>query len=378
MSTATATRSAVATPAKSCIGSYPPGIVPARDHTDFLAFTNGLLDIRRFLAGEPHYLQPLTPLWFSNICMDYPFDPLADCPRWKNVLTENLEGDGQRIALLQEWAGYLILPDTSQQKFMVLEGEGANGKSVYCAMLRAMLSDEAVSHVPLECFGQRFALHSTIGRLVNIAADCGEIDRAAEGILKSFTSGDRMFFDRKNREPVFDVPTARMMLATNNLPRFSDRSSGLWRRMLICPFRVSIPEGRQVRGMDRASFWLESGEAPGLFLWALDGLKRLRENKGFTTPNVCREALESYRRETNPAREFLTDCVREIEVGRIGCQDLYGYYCEWCKKSGYRALNASHFGREVRRRFPKIEIPRLQTGDSRTRFYDGLCTVGDF
>ena len=72
-----------------------------RDHCEFLAFQNGILDIRRFLAGETYYMQPNTPKWLSNICMDYPFDPLADCPHWKNVLNENLEGDTERIALLQ-------------------------------------------------------------------------------------------------------------------------------------------------------------------------------------------------------------------------------------------------------------------------------------
>ena len=114
---------------------------------DFIALQNGILDLEGLLTRKEHHLLPHTPAWFSTICLPYNFDPIADCPRWKNTLVHNLEGDQERMALLQEWAGYLLLPDTSQQKFLVLEGEGANGKSVYMAGLEAMLGTENVSHV---------------------------------------------------------------------------------------------------------------------------------------------------------------------------------------------------------------------------------------
>jgi phage/plasmid-associated DNA primase len=56
--------------------------------------------------------------------------------------------------------------------------------------------------VPLESFGERFQLTQTVGKLSIIASECGEIDKAAESILKSFTSSDRMQFDRKHRQPI--------------------------------------------------------------------------------------------------------------------------------------------------------------------------------
>ena len=70
-------------------------------------------------------------------------------------------------------------------------------------------------------------LTQTIGKLLNVAADCGEIDRIAEGLLKSFTSGEKMFFDRKGINGVNCLPTARRMIGTNNRPRFADKSNGI-------------------------------------------------------------------------------------------------------------------------------------------------------
>jgi putative DNA primase/helicase len=61
----------------------------------------------------------------------------------------------------------MLLPDTGQQSFLVLEGEGANGKSVYMAGLEAMLGEDNCSHVPLELFGDRFSRTQTLGKLAN-------------------------------------------------------------------------------------------------------------------------------------------------------------------------------------------------------------------
>jgi phage/plasmid-associated DNA primase len=54
-----------------------------------------------------------------------------------------------------------------------------------------------VSHVRVELFAQRFQLTMTLGKLANISYDTGKIDESAEATIKEFTSGDRMYFDRK-------------------------------------------------------------------------------------------------------------------------------------------------------------------------------------
>jgi putative DNA primase/helicase len=339
-----------------------------------IAVRNGIVDLDWLLAGRDDFLIPHTPRWFSTICLSYPFDADADCPRWKETLQRNLEGDVERISLLQEWAGYLLTPDTSHQKFLVLEGEGANGKSVYCAGITAMLGKDAVSNLPLEMFGQRFQLTCTLGKLANIAADCGELDKIAEGHLKTFTSGDRMHFDRKGMPGVDRTPTARMMMATNNRPRFSDRSGGLWRRMLLVPFRIEVPQHARVLGMDKHTWWEDSGECPGIFNWAVAGLHRLRQQGHFTASSICTEALEDYKTEVNPAKEFLTETCEENSYAEISCSSLYDAYKKWCNENGYRQLGERQFGKEVKRLFPRSEKRRTSQQGDREYKYFGILT----
>src|SRR5262249_10229287 len=155
--------------------------------------------------------------------------------------------------------GHTLIHTTGPQKFLVMSGEGDNGMSVLCKAIEAMLGPDNVSHVPLEKFAGEFHLTETIGKLLNLNAEIGEIDRTAEWTLKSFTSGDTMTCNRKGRSMVSAVPTARLMFATNNPPRFVDKSSGIWRRLLLMPFRVQVAAKDQVVGMTDIGWWVASG-----------------------------------------------------------------------------------------------------------------------
>ena len=348
----------------------------AWERRNLIALSNGLLDLDAVFADKSEITLPHSPRWFSETCLRYPFDANADCPRWIAFLKRNLEDDQERIALLQEWFGLCSTPDTSRQKFLVLEGEGSNGKSVVCAALEAVLGKENCSHVPLEVFGERFQLTPTIGKLANICSEVGELDKVAEGFLKSFTSGDTMQFDRKHKPPIQSVPTARLVLATNNRPRFSDRSGGLWRRMILMPFRIVIgaDDPSRVYGMDKPAWWESSGELPGIFNWALIGLDRLRRQDRFTASKVCEAAIAEYRTENNPARMFLAETCNESPGSETPCGQIYQASRAWCQSSGYSPLADRSFGKEVRRVFPNAERREIRGDGARFYVYLGIVT----
>ena len=339
---------------------------------NLLAVQNGIVDIDALLADREPALISHSPDWFSTVCLPYEFNPTAPCDRWEDFLHEVQDGNGDCIDILQEFFGLCLVRDTSFQKFLMLEGEGANGKSVAMTVLRAMLGTENVSHVPLEFFGDKFRLISTLGKLANIVAEVGELDRVAEGFLKSFTAGDSMQFEQKFKPTVDAVPTARLALSANNRPRFSDRSGGLWRRMILIPFGVTIPVERQIRGMATAEWWREQGELPGILSWSLQGLLRLKDQGRFTESQTVTDAVDDYRRESNPARTFLQENYHANPTGWTPAEDVYSEYRQWCETNGYRPLAAATFGKEIRRVFPAAKRTRTRDGGSRTWGYSGI------
>ena len=344
-----------------------------------LACRNGLLDLDAFLGNKwDNLLLPHDPRWFSKSCLDFDFNLDAKCPKWNQFLQHNLEGDKQRIELLQEWFGYCLTPDISQQKFLMMEGEGRNGKSVICKVLATLVGESNISSVRLEDFGERFQLTPTIGKLINIVAEVGELDRVAEGALKSFTGGDFMQLDRKGLPPVQVKPTAKLVISTNTRPRFVDRSEGLWRRLILFPLNIKINDDERIFGMDSAEYWLKAGEMPGILTWALDGLYRLQRQKTFTASQLCDQAKLGYQIESNPAKAFLdAHYDTGLKTENVNGTELYQHYKRWALLDGYHPLNEAHFGREVLRKFPSVHRTRATSGRDRPYLYWGLARKPD-
>ncbi len=338
------------------------------EHIDYIPVNNGLIDVQKVLQGWQDVLRSPSPEFFSQVALPVDYKPGATCPKFQNFLDEVLQGDAEAIAFLQEWFGYCLVTDTSLERFVILVGEGCNGKSVLLHVLQRLVGDQNASNVGLEVFGDRFQMTPMLGKLVNIAPEIDDVSSVAEGKLKAVVSGEPMLFDRKNLEPLQTASKARLIFATNKVPKFRDRSSGLSRRAMILPFNVTIPPER----IDRQLKHKLVSELPGIFIWALDGLQRLRINGKFTEPAIAKAALEEHRAASNPTATFIREeCVADPN-GEINCAELYGQYRVAMAALGERPLEASEFGKEVKRAFPNVEKRRPSRAGDRPYVYRGV------
>ena len=267
------------------------------------AFKNGLLCLDSRGKDKPTLL-PHTPKYFNSACLPYDYEPEAKCPLWESFLDDVMLKQQDYVNLLQEWCGYLFRPDLREQKFLLCVGQGANGKGVFTEVVEALVGKENCSEISLSRFNSPFSLYPMLGRVLNATNESSHIiENEAENVLKSLVAGDRFTFERKFKEPVFAVPTAKIMISTNALPRFNDKTSGLWRRVLLVPFDKVIPEEHQLKNLADEL----KKESSGIFNWSLDGLRRLNQNYGFTIPAGSEQLVEEYRRDADPCRAFLQE-----------------------------------------------------------------------
>jgi len=339
---------------------------------NMLAFENGIVDLNELVANGTAQLLPHTPKLFTLFAFDHEYDPHADCPRWKEFLAQVLP-DVEVTGMLQEVFGLCLLADMSLQVFFVFVGEGANGKTVAATVLRGMIGNENVSALPLELLDDKHNVVALRGKLLNISPEIGDIDKTCEGMLKAIVGGDPITFDQKYKPVITECPTARLLIITNELPRFRDRSQGLWRRIIVVPFPVVIPEDERDPNLADEL----CNELPGVFNWAVEGLRRLRGRGRFDIPDACRQAAEEHRRDCNPARAFLEDKYEARADHQIGAQQLYTRYAEHCKQNGYSPLGEANFGKELKRVFPGMEKRRCRGADGkREAYYVGLDGPG--
>ena len=277
-----------------------------------LALRNGLLDLTALARGKKPKLLPHDPDWFSTSALPYEFDPGADCPQFKKFLGQILdahpktleplaEGDN-RVAVVQEFMGYSLLPDNRFQTFGIFTGRGRNGKGTLLDVWGEALGPENVSSVPLESMAREFGTEPLVGRMLNLAGDMNDIDAAAEGTLKAWTGEDRVTVPRKYRAALQVEPAVKFVYACNKLPWFKDKSDGIWRRLLVVPFNFAPKSPADVDSGLRRKL---KKELPGVLNWALAGLARLLAQDGFTQCPVCEAAKREHREACSPVGEFI-------------------------------------------------------------------------
>jgi P4 family phage/plasmid primase-like protien len=331
---------------------------PEKKTTRMIGMKNGILDVGSIIDRREVSLISHSPDFFSTSCLPFMFDSKAKCPTWIQFLKKSLP-DRELRDFLQEWFGYNLVFDTQHHIFVLLIGEGANGKSVICVVLRALLGDENVSGIGLEQFNptRTFPLAATDGKLANIIEEIGDVDKVSEGILKDFSSGGVMTVERKHQPPFQMKPTARLTFASNVLPRFKDRSSGLWRRMTPIPFNVQILNpAEQDKRLVSSEWWKSSGELPGIMNWAIRGLLRLHKQGHFSKPKVSERLLTEFQAEANPAATFLEEHCSVRPEGLVPSIELYRRYSEWMKEQNNRPLGSAQFTREVKKKFPHASL----------------------
>ncbi len=345
-------------------GQERPHVIPVR---------NGLLSLEDFDKGKVPLLIEHTPNYFSLVRLPFDYDPEARCPVWLTFIKDITQEDAELIRVLQAWVGYLLRPDLHEQKFLLCVGEGANGKGVFADVVQELVGRQNCSQVGLARFGNPFALYSTLGKVVNVTSESSHIiEEEAESVLKSFVAGDQFTFERKFREPVSAVPTAKIMISTNALPRFNDRTIGIWRRILLVPFEKTIPEERQVKELAAE---IKATELPGIFNWALAGLRDLNCAGRFVLPKKSDQLLEEYRRDSDPTRAFLLENYTFFpNADGAGAADVYAAYREFCTANGCQPMNERNFGRQVRRIFPGVERRRPGTRGNQRYQYEGLVS----
>src|SRR5262249_19170028 len=131
---------------------------------EVVAASNGLVHLPSFVRGEEHFL-PATPRFFTPNALDYPFDASAGQPRaWLGFLGQLWPDDPQAVGVLQEWAGYCLLPDTRLQKMLLLIGPKRSGKGTIARVLSGLVGRENVAGPTLSGLASPFGLAPLLGK----------------------------------------------------------------------------------------------------------------------------------------------------------------------------------------------------------------------
>jgi len=331
---------------------------PETDGSHYIPLKNHILDIQGYLDGQESALKKHSIEFICPYCLPYEYQPSATSIIWEEVLKSIFENESEKIDFLQEWFGYSLIPETSQEKALLMFGEGSNGKSVILNVLMKLVGPENTSTIGLEAFSAQktFQLATTINKLINVCTDLNEVKRAAEGLLKKFISGEPITIEEKYKPAQKYKPYARLTFSANILPRFSDRSNGIERRIILLSFNKQfLDESKQNKDFAKAEWWQNNNELEGIFQWALKGLSRLIKRGYFRLPPSMQNDKKKYFEESNPTLTFIKSYFQYSEGNQVAAITAYKNYQMWMKSNGYKTpLTQLNFSRELGKAFPNI------------------------
>ena len=294
------------------------------------------------------------------------YDLKAKCPRWNQFLGEIFNNDAALIAYVQRAVGYSLTGETSEQKFFLLYGVGANGKSLYLGTL-AKLFGEYAGTTPFDTFDAetseaRQDLAKLRGARFVSVIETDEDRRLAEARVKSVTGGDTITARELYAKSYDYKPTFKLWVAMNHKPLIRGTDRGIWRRIALIPFTQSF-EGREDKQLESK---LEA-ELPGILNWALEGLKAWRAN-GLGTCPAIEQATSQYKQESDLIGQWLNECAEVAPTLETESGKLYQSYVAWCAAGGHRVENRNAWGRRM------SERDGIKKSDKRSGkfFYSGV------
>jgi len=261
--------------------------------------------------------------------------------------------------LLAEILGYCLTSDISYHLAFVFLGGGANGKSVACDVLEALVGRDNCGALMLSDLKERFRLAELENKMINLVSEVEANSLINDARFKSIVAGDPQTGERKNKDPFKFRPFAKWIIATNNMPATKDHSYGFERRLIILPFEETFTEDQQDKGLRKR---LIDTELSGILNWAIGGYRRLQRNGRFTIPDASTRALEDYKEQINPTLAFVREKLEaDPKAEGVPLKALYVTYRSWCESAGYVPTGRNKFAKEIKA-ILKIETKDIRNG----------------
>lgn len=304
---------------------------------------NGMVDLKTGKLQQHDRELKLTKM--TNIV----FDENAKCPEWLNFLDQIFLGDKSLIEYMQRLIGYSLTGDISEQIMMFLVGGGSNGKSTFINTIKDLMGDygkQAKSDTFIK--KKESGANNDIARLVGSrfvsAIESEEGEKLADSFVKQITGGEPILA-RFLRQEFFEfIPEFKVFFTTNHKPIIGGLDEGIWRRVKLIPFNLSLPAHKRDKRLPEKL----SLEMPGILNWAIEGCMKWQQD-GLKEPKVVAEATGKYKDDMDILAPFLDEVCyvdeRENESIMIEAKELYNSYERWCFNSGERALGNRSFYR---------------------------------
>lgn len=327
---------------------------------DLLNVLNGTIHLP---SGE---LRPHNPADLITKLAPVEYRPDAAAPTWEAFQRRISGDDDELIAFKRRAYGYTATGHTREQVLMIAFGTGANGKTTELEAIAARLGDYAATAAfdtfagSRDAKSQRFGLARLPGARFVRASEGDDGVRLSEGTVKAVTGDEVIVAEHKMRAPFEYRPRFALWLSSNHKPVTRGTDHGLWRRIRLVPYPVTIPDAER----DHRLLEKLAAEAPGILAWIVAGAREWYAH-GLGTAAAVEAATDEYRAEMDRLATFLAVGIEANTIHSTASSDLHAAFRGWCKDNGERPMTQSSFTQAM-----------LERGHEKKRTGAGVVWIG--
>jgi putative DNA primase/helicase len=351
------------------LASSDPGVVLGIEKFDtdiyLFNFINGTYDLKNNLFCEHDRCNMIT----RQAAYDYNKD--ATCPMFLDFLERIFRGQRERdeiIRYLQKAIGYSLTGEVSHQAIFLLYGSGANGKSTLIETIRMLVGDYGTTIASASLTTQRSeSVRNDIARLPKIrfvsASENAKGTVLDEELIKHLTGGDLITARFLFQEEFHFHPQLKLWWAFNHPPGVRDLTHSLMRRLKLIPFTETITDKERIDQQVLLEMFRQ--ELPGIFNWALDGLRMFFKD-GLKDPDTIKNAVKEFKDDQDilfdwlndncyvPARDALDETALTQDTRTLSSV-LYKNYQNWAIQNHEKVMSPKKLGLELLERGFKRE-----------------------
>ena len=280
------------------------------------------------------------------------FDPKAKCPVFLKFLDDIMGGKASLVGYMQRVMGYGFTGLTTEQCLFFCHGLGANGKSTLLNVMKDLLGEDyckqSASETLMASWNGKSSTNDLArlrGARVVLSNEVEEGSRLSESLIKQMTGGDPISARFLYGEFFDFVPQFKLLIAGNHQPVIRGDDTGIWRRLQLVPFTVTIPPEK--RDADLASKL--HAELPGILNFALKGCLDWQKNRLQTPPEVV-NAVKEYRADMDVLGQWIAECCDTGPALELIAGFGYDDYKVWAERNGFHQMTSNAFGRRLKER----------------------------
>lgn len=324
-------------------------------------FQNGFLDI------ETSEFSKHTPDIGFRYVLPYEYSAKAQAPVFEEMLDKITEGDGDTKKVLLEYMGYCLSNDDCwTQKAAVLVGDGANGKSTFLGVLKALAGQDNYSSATIKDLQKsEYTRYLLDGKLFNVSEETPNSALMDTSLFKDLVTGGEIQVRQIYKDSYFMRNRAKLIYSCNELSATTDTTNGYFRRLVLIPFNAKFDVGG--KDYDPHIDKKLKKELSGIFNLALDGYKRLVLNGKFTEARRVSDTIDLYKNETDTVLSWFSENmhVNGDDSKFAAISDIYTNYKILTEARGVRPVTQAKFIRDLRK-----HIPDYGTREARKRMAD--------